>query len=304
MGEGQGMKTTQLGFLVIETRDIEKWRHFGTEVVGMAAEDGPDGELYFKIDERAFRLLLLPGEQDRLISSAWEVATQADFEAMRRDLAAAGVVTRDAEEAELARRHVTGMFQLNDPSGNLVEIYWGPISDFRQFVSPVGVKSFVTGEMGMGHVVLPAPNFDETCRFWADRMGLGLSDILRLPDVPGPGGKAARVHFYHCNPRQHSLALGEVSNAAGCFHFMLEVPDMDEVGRAMDRAARHQVPLGGTLGRHVNDQMLSFYLWTPGGFQLEFGCGGMVKDWDKDIGIFETTRGSDWGHQWLPLSAD
>ena len=293
----------QLGYLVVETTDIEKWRTFGTQILGMAAKDGPDGELYFKIDERAFRVLVLPGERDRLLSSGWEVATEEEFHAFRAKLEQAGVEISSPSAAAMKQRHVSGLFQLNDPAGNLIEVYWGPISDFTRFISPVGVKSFVTGQMGMGHVVLPALNFDETCRFWTTHLGMGLSDILRLPDLPGPSGDPARVHFFHCNPRQHSLALGEVLEPSGCFHFMLEVPGIDEVGLALDRATTHQAPLASTLGRHVNDDMVSFYIWTPGGFQVEFGCGGMVKNWEAENIVFETTRGSRWGHKWLPRPA-
>ena len=32
--------------------------------------------------------------------------------------------------------------------------------------------------------------------------------------------------------------------------------------------------MSATLGRHVNDLMLSFYMKTPGGFDIEFGCEG------------------------------
>ena len=290
----------QLAYLVVEATDIEKWRSFGTQILGMEARDGPDGELYFKIDERAFRILVLPGEHDRLLSSGWEVASEEAFNAFRIRLEQAGIAIASPDEAVRTQRHVSGLFQLSDPAGNVIEVCWGPISDFARFVSPVGVRSFVTGEMGMGHIVLPALNFDESCAFWTAHMGMDLSDILRLPGLPGPSGAPARVHFFHCNPRQHSLALGEVQDPSGCFHFMLEVPDIDEVGLALDRANEQQAPLASTLGRHVNDDMVSFYIWTPGGFQVEFGCGGMVKDWAADNIVFETTRGSRWGHQWLP----
>jgi hypothetical protein len=43
-----------------------------------------------------------------------------------------------------------------------------------------------------------------------------------------------------------------------------------QIWRQMDR--RRKVPMSATLGRHVNDLMLSFYLKIPGGFDVEFGC--------------------------------
>lgn len=289
------MKIDQLGYLVVQSTDIGKWRHFATEVIGMAASDGPDGELYLKIDQRHHRIVVVPGERDGLLACGWETRSEAQFQALRDKLIAADVHLSDADEALCGQRKVSAMFSCTDPSGNRLEVYWGPVSDFTRFVSPAGVPSFVTGGMGMGHVVLPAMNFDATAAFWKDLFGFGLSDILHVPiGMPKP----SRIHFMHCNPRQHSLALAEMPNPSGCVHMMLEVPDMDEVGRALDRVDAHKAPLVATLGRHVNDDMISFYVLTPGGFALEFGCGGMVKDWEREHTVFETTRGSHWGHRW------
>jgi len=294
------MNISALGYVVVETTDIEKWRFFGTQVIGMAASDGPGGSLYLKMDQRQYRLLIVPGSRDGFRAAGWEMQDEQAFTLGRERLAAAGVEVTPATAEELALRKVWGMYSFADPSGNRQEVSWGPISDFSRFVSPVGVESFVTGNMGMGHVVLPAMKFDETHRFWNEVGGFGLSDILRVAFGPQ---HSMRIHFMHCNPRQHSLALAEMPSPSGCVHIMVEVPNIDEVGRALDRIARHKVPLAATLGRHVNDDMVSFYVWTPGGFALEFGCGGLVKDWQNDHTVFETTVGSHWGHQWSPPPA-
>jgi hypothetical protein len=67
------------------------------------------------------------------------------------------------------------------------------------------------------------------------------------------------------------------------------------VGRAYDRCIRARVPIMNTLGRHPNDQMFSFYAFTPSGFQFEFGWGGRVVDADNHPpGAFD--RISEWGH--------
>ena len=57
--------------------------------------------------------------------------------------------------------------------------------------------------------------------------------------------------------------------------------------------ARHGQSWG--LGRHCNDQMISFYMKTPGGFDLEYGFGGLTVDWSKHA-VFEATKVSQWGH--------
>ena len=53
--------------------------------------------------------------------------------------------------------------------------------------------------------------------------------------------------------------------------------------------------MSATLGRHCNDQMISFYMKTPGGFDLEYGFGGLTVDWSKHA-VFEATKVSQWGH--------
>lgn len=290
------MSINQLGYVVVESTDIEKWRFFGTQILGLAAEDAPQGGLYLKADERRYRILVLPGERDCLQASGWETVSEQQHRAVRKQLQAAGVEIIPATEQALGVRNVSGLFSFVDPSGNRHEVSWGPISDFAPFISPVGVERFITGAMGFGHVVLPSMNFDASLAFWRDVCGFGLSDILHAQLSPE---YRARIYFMHCNPRQHSLALAEMPQPSGCVHIMLEVAGIDDVGRALDRIAQHQVPLAASLGRHVNDEMISFYVWTPAGFALEFGCGGLVKDWQNDHSVFETTRGSHWGHQWM-----
>ena len=83
--------------------------------------------------------------------------------------------------------------------------------------------------------------------------------------------------------------------ASGIVHLMIEVEQADDVGLCHDRALRRKVPMSATLGRHVNDLMLSFYMKTPGGFDVEFGCEGRQVD-DEAWIARESTAVSLWGH--------
>ena len=44
---------------------------------------------------------------------------------------------------------------------------------------------------------------------------------------------------------------------------MMEVGNSDDVGLCLDRALRRKVPMSATLGRHVNDKMLSLLHEDP-----------------------------------------
>ena len=77
---------------------------------------------------------------------------------------------------------------------------------------------------------------------------------------------------------------------------MFEVERLDDVGRALERVRRYKAPLSATLGRHMNDQMVSFYVKSPGGFDIEFGTEGLTVD-DARWVARESTAVSYWGHE-------
>jgi 3,4-dihydroxy-9,10-secoandrosta-1,3,5(10)-triene-9,17-dione 4,5-dioxygenase len=182
---------------------------------------------------------------------------------------------------ESRARQVYELARSSDPAGNAMEIFYGRFVDYAPFTSPAGVSRFVTGDngdMGMGHVVLTAPNFDETHAFYKAVMGFGDTDLGRFylqgggEDDPGVG-----FAFLHCNARHHSLALGQMPESPnGAVHMMLEVGSLEDVGRAYDRVlkSKGKVPLSASLGRHVNDKMTSSTCRHP--VVLTSNMAGMV----------------------------
>jgi 3,4-dihydroxy-9,10-secoandrosta-1,3,5(10)-triene-9,17-dione 4,5-dioxygenase len=282
-----------LGYVVVESAHTERWQAFGADVLGAQPVSKP-GELRLRLDGRPYRIVVVPGERDRLQAVGWEVRDGATLERIETSLASTGVDFERAGAEEAFRRRVGGLLRLRDPSGNALELYHSPLLANRRFVSPVGVAEFVTGDLGLGHVVLPAPAYDETAAFYTSLLGFRLTDRMRIGSDPdGSGGM--RLQFYHCNPRHHSLALMEAPHPAGLVHLMIEVPDLDEVGLALDRCLRAEVPLSATLGRHTNDKMVSFYMKSPSGFDVEYGAEGIRLDLEN-VSTSEITSVSDWGH--------
>ena len=294
-----------LGYLRIEATDVAAWRDFGTRLLGLVEGRGPEpGAVYLRMDEFPARLVITPGESDRLVASGWEVASQADLSALGRSLAEAGVPTKAGTPEELAARRVAGLLRFEDPSGHVLEAFWGASLDNRPAFSPYGSR-FLTGDLGMGHVVIPASDDEAALAFYAGVLGFRLRDSMALPaEAVGrqAGGPPAMMRFLGCNPRHHSLALAPMSSQAGIIHLMIEVATLDDVGRTMDRCARRGGRIAATLGRHANDQMVSFYVTTPGGFDIEFGTDGLLVD-DATWIARQTTAISLWGHSFAAGAA-
>jgi 3,4-dihydroxy-9,10-secoandrosta-1,3,5(10)-triene-9,17-dione 4,5-dioxygenase len=292
------MSIRSLGYLRIEATDVGRWREFGLKVLGMVEGKGSTpGALYLRMDDFPARLVIVPGEEDRLRASGWEAATEAELDEVAKRLASAGVAYVEASAEDLAERRVTGLIRFEDPSGNTLEVFHGAALEHRRVVSPYGHR-FVTEEQGLGHVVLSTSDDEAALHFYRDVLGFRLRDSMRLPPqfVGRPeDGPPAWLRFFGCNPRHHSLAFLPMPTPSGIVHLMVEVENTDDVGLTLDRALRRKVPMSATLGRHVNDLMLSFYMKTPGGFDVEFGCEGRQVS-DEDWIARESTAVSLWGH--------
>jgi 3,4-dihydroxy-9,10-secoandrosta-1,3,5(10)-triene-9,17-dione 4,5-dioxygenase len=301
MGGMQMNGIRSLGYLRIESADVGAWREFGVRMLGMIEGRGPEaGALYLRMDDFPARLVILPGDTDRLLASGCEVRDAAALAAVGRALADAGVPYKAATEAELAARRVGSMLRAEDPAGHALEVFCGAALDSRPSVSAYGTR-FVTGDLGLGHVVLPVPD-EAAFGFYTDVLGFRLRDSMRMPaEFFGgqPGDPPVWFRFLGCNARHHSLALAPIPADPGIVHLMIETGSLDDVGRALDRCTRRGAPVSGSLGRHANDLMVSFYVRTPGGFDVEYGTDGRLVD-DATWISRESTAVSLWGHSFAP----
>lgn len=291
-----------LGYLRFESADLGAWREFGVRVLGMVEGRGPDADaLYLRMDDFPARLVITAGERELLLAAGWEVADEGALAAVEQALEQAGVAVKAGTGAELADRRVARLLRFDDPAGHTVEVFCGAALEHHPAVSPYGNR-FVTGRQGLGHVVLPVDPDESALRFYTEVLGFRLRDSIRMaPELLGQpaGGPPLWMRFLGCNPRHHSLALAPFPAPAGIVHLMIEVGSLDDVGRAQDRCARRGAPVSATLGRHANDLMVSFYVRTPGGFDIEYGTDGRLVD-DATWVSRETTAISLWGHRFGP----
>jgi len=286
-----------MGYARVASTDPDAWKLFAGKVLGLAESRGPsEDHLYYRIDEVSARLVVFPSDVDRLECIGWELADHDALQAAREHLIKAGVDFVEGTSEELAERRVQELIRFKDPWDNVFELFHGITYEARPLVTPYDNK-FVTGEQGMGHVVIPVGDDEAALEFYRDTLGFRLRDSMSMPGefVGKEPGTKAWLRFLGCNPRHHSLAFLPMPNPSRCVHIMLEVAKLDDVGRALERVRKHKVPLSATLGRHMNDQMVSFYVKSPGGFDIEYGTEGLTVDDQKWVAR-ESTAVSYWGH--------
>jgi 3,4-dihydroxy-9,10-secoandrosta-1,3,5(10)-triene-9,17-dione 4,5-dioxygenase len=293
------MGVVALGYVVIETTDLVKWDAYLTRVVGAMHSDlSTESVNLYRLDSRPFRFWIEDSDRDALAVAGWEVSDQAAFDALIDRLKANG---HEVEILDPVERGAAGLARSADPAGHVLEIFYGERPTILKFTSPAGVSGFVTGKdgtLGMGHVVYGVPNFDECHHFYREVMGFRDTDLPQIEAGP-PGSPLLRIAFMHgATGRHHSVAvIGMPEPPSGCIHLMVEAATMEDVGRAYDRMREAKIPVSATLGKHMNDEVTSFYMQTPAGFDLEFGWGGLVVDpvtWTPTA----HNKISDWGHVW------
>lgn len=280
---------TSLAYLGFRSPNFEQWRSFGPDILGlMRTEDGDDGAVRLRVDDAAWRIQIHPGEEDEVAYLGWAVESERDLEVYASRLADAGIEALRGSEELAAARAVDQLLWFDDPWGFRHELVWGQVVHPGSFQPGRPLTGFVTGENGLGHAVLLLPDVQAGHEFFSGVLGFELSD-----KIARTGGGYSR--FYHCNGRHHSLALAEVAGSVGLNHIMLQVRDIDDVGTTYDTCRALGVPLRKSLGRHTNDQMISFYLTTPSSFHIEYGFGAVEVD---ETWVPATYRyPSIWGHQ-------
>jgi 2,3-dihydroxybiphenyl 1,2-dioxygenase len=286
----------QLGYLGVEVPDAAAFGGFLADVVGLVPGDDP---ATWRNDGKARRIVVTDGPSADATFLGFEAAGPDAWAATVARLDDAGCPVGHATTEEADARRVDRLAYVESPWGVRVEVAHGLAEAEQPFASPLVADGFVTEGKGFGHVVFATTAFEASHRFVTEGLGLRQTDWV---ETEVAAGIELEIRFYHCNPRHHSLALARApfDLPQRLHHLMVEVADRDDVGYAFDRAWNAGCVITSGLGRHPNDQMFSFYVASPAGFQVEVGHGArlVTESWDQNR---RYDRISTWGHQ--PLLA-
>ena len=288
-----------LGYIGYEARDTFAWDGFLRDIFGLERRaDSPEGCLQYRVDEHHHRISVHAGSGDGVRYIGWEMASREALVLLEAHLRERGVAVERGSKALADERGVLELISFDNPDGMLQEACFGVALDDKPFHPTRPLAGYRTADFGLGHVALMTRDHHAAAAWYQEMLGFRLSDVVEA----GP----MQATFMHCNGRHHSLGL--INEIPGMFpagtinHLMLEGLTLDDVGRGYDIALDRGYPVALTLGQHANDQMTSFYAYTPSGSAIEYGHGGVVVDdatWTSKY--FNT--GDLWGHKLQPPPA-
>jgi len=272
----------KLGYVGLNVTDVDAWTDLLGRTLGIGvstAKLGADEVTLAELDEFKYRVALHPSAQDTPRELGWIVDTPGELDRLTRRLTDAGFAVEDGSPEERELRGATRLRWFTDPVGYRVELAIGEAKVGTGVARPLGAYP---GATGLGHFVLASPKLDELRELYESVLE------FKLTDYRAPG-----LFFFRCNAAHHSIALAG-ADTPSIHHLEIEHGSIDDVGRAYDRAKANGAPISISLGRHMNDRAISFYVQNPSGFHLEIGCGGIDvgEDWvPHDFGASDV-----WGH--------
>jgi 2,3-dihydroxybiphenyl 1,2-dioxygenase len=284
------IQVTELGYMGIGVKNLEEWKNFATAVVGMElADDGEPDRCYLRMDYQHHRIVLHADGSDDLNYLGFRVAGAEEFAAMQAQLSAVGIKFRVGSHEEAEERRVLEVIKLDDPDGNPIEIFHGPLVQFSKPFHPGRAMHgrFKTGTGGIGHTIISEKDVNAAQRFYT-QLGMRGGVEYKIP----MGKRSLDLVFMHCNDRDHTVAFGVPSSGQRINHLMIEVDNLDDVGLTYDLVRKNKIPVIMAPGKHSNDHMYSFYFRNPSGWNFEYGWGARPATYQS-----EYHHGDMYGHQ-------
>jgi 2,3-dihydroxybiphenyl 1,2-dioxygenase len=287
-----------IAYVGYESPNAKQMLDFGPDVFAFGInESRGDDSVYLTMDDRDYRIAVHPGEVDRMAYIGLEMKDKWAWEKGVETLRSKGfdITVGDAELE--AQRGVYGVAQFQDPAGWTHELVYGHASSTGAWRSGRPHSGFESEKYGLGHTVLIAADRDEIDRFCQDTMGYRWY-------IQGLRKGVGSFYRFSKNNLSHNIAYiinpnhkyGDTSTNVP--HIGVYCKTLDDVGIAWDVVSeQHPERVQMTLGRHMQDPVVSFYTCTPGGFVIEYIWGEDLEVPDDTFVERRATKLSLWGHK-------
>ena len=216
------IKVLRIGHATFETPDLAKAIDYYTQVAGLALAGRETGRAFLATKIGQLAIELQEGAQPRCSKLSFEVAPNADFADLQKNLSGHGV------KSELRSDSVPGqpmVLTFQDPKGTTIELFnqWSYLGNQEQVVG--------VGPLKLGHVAFMVPDPKATADFYAQVLGFRMSDWIGDFFV-----------FMRCNADHHTVNFiaGKSNNM---HHIAFELRDFSHLQNACDLLGQKNIPI-------------------------------------------------------------
>lgn len=241
----------RIGHATFETPDLAKAVDYYTQVAGLALAARETDRAYLATKTGQLAIELRQGEQRRCSKLSFEVAANADFADLRRNLERHGIASEERRDSVPGLPRVLA-FQ--DPKGTTIELFneWSFLGN-REPVAGVG-------PLKLGHVAFMMADPKAMAEFYGQVLGFRVSDWIGDFFV-----------FMRCNADHHVVNF-ITGKSIAMHHIAFELRDFTHLQNACDLFGQNKIPiiwgpvrLGpghnvATFHRNSDDWVVEFYV--------------------------------------------
>jgi len=259
------IKARRIGHATFESPDLAPMIDYYTEVVGLilAEREKDRAFLITKIGQLAVELNR--GDAERCVMLSFEVAPDADFGALAREL------QNDGIKSELRNNSVPGMgpaLTLRDDKGTGIAL-------FKEWSCVGGqLANHGVGPLKLGHIAWVVDDPQKAAEFYGKVLGFRVSDWIDDWFV-----------FLRCNADHHTVNFVR-GERVKMHHIAFELKDFIHLQNACDLLGQKNIPILWGPVRHGPGHNIATYHRNPDGQMIEFFCE-LDRMVDEELGYFE-----------------
>jgi len=252
------IRYSRLGYATLHVTNLADSVHFYSNLVGLNLARSQRNCAWLRCSNKPYDLILEHGGVPGIRRVGFELGSIDDLTTAFRHVASQSLNPVWSSGDTLREQQVANGFRfINPDSGLELDFYT------QQRPADAEFNPTVAKIERLGHVVFNVRSYAHAHRFWVDQLGFAISD-----HVPG------KIAFLRCypNPLHHTLALLTAPDE-GLNHVNFMVSGIDDIGMAMNRMKRAQVPIVFGPGRHLPSGSIFLYFLDPDGMTAEYSFG-------------------------------
>jgi len=247
------------GYVALNVTDLERSIAYYTELVGLQLESREGADVaYLRCSEGHHDVVLYRAAAAGIKRMAFQLESDADLERAEQHVRTLGWTIKEVDASETARLHQGRTLRFRIPESTLTFEFYARMEPGQGPYVPT-----VSQIQRLGHVVIRCADRDAVLKTLTGQLNFKVSDHF-----------GDQVAFLRCfpNPYHHTFGVSR-GGEDGLHHVNFMVRDVDDVGRAMNRMRKAEVPVVYGPGRHDISNSIFIYFLDPDGLTTEYSFG-------------------------------
>jgi 2,3-dihydroxy-p-cumate/2,3-dihydroxybenzoate 3,4-dioxygenase len=249
----------KLGYVGINVSDLGRSRAFYENVVGLQPIDtGADGSARFRCSDDYYSVILHASAEPGFRYVGVSLEDDRQYAALEQALGSAGIPHEALSTEECALRRVESAWRISVPYLGAAFEFYRPLPE-----GEARFESSLAKIQRIGHVVFGTPHYRETNDFVERVLNFAHSDEIE-----------GIIRFFRMfpSPYHHGIGVGN-GRRNSLHHVNFMVSEIDDVGTALNRFKKFDVPVVFGPGRHIASNSVFLYYLDPDGLTLDYSFG-------------------------------